>query len=565
MTETAGLTQQTAEPPAYRWRWIALFVILAAEIMDLLDALITNIAAPTIRADLGGTATMIQWLGAGYTLAMAVGLMTGGRLGDLYGRKRMFVIGAAGFTLGSLLCAVAQNPEMLIASRVLQGLLGAVMLPQGLGMIKEMFPPKEMAKAFGAFGPIMGLSTVGGPILAGWLIDANLFGTGWRMIFLINLPMGLAAVFAGLRYLPKASSSRATRLDVPGMLLVTAAAGLLVYPLVQGRELGWPAWTFVSMAASIGLFAVFAWYEVRRQRSGRDALIEPSVFRKRPFSGGLVVGLVFFSGMTGFSLVFSLYCQIGLHYSPLKAGLAGIPWSIGMIVGFGLAQAVQKYGRKVIHGGTVIMASGVAGVVLTLQLAGVGVTPWQLLPALIVTGLGMGLLMAPFFDTVLAGVEAHETGSAGGTLTAVQQLGAALGVAVLGTVFFGLLGGHVSAAAAAAAPKLRTELTSAGVPAPQIDRITAGLRACGHDRAVAKDVTAVPASCTQVQTTVRAAVLSAPQSAPAIQQAVTTSAKDSAEQGFSDAMKFTLWIVVGMLSLTFLVTFLLPQHPRPEE
>ncbi|HEY7483136.1 MAG TPA: MFS transporter [Streptosporangiaceae bacterium] len=439
--ETARSPRSGVAEQLYRWRWAALFVILAGEVMDMLDALITTIAAPTIRTDLGGSATTIQWLSAGYTLAMAVGLLTGGRLGDLYGRKRMFLIGALGFTVGSLLCGVALSPEMLIGSRVLQGLFGAVMLPQGLGMIKEMFPPKEMAAAFGAFGPVMGLSSVGGPVLAGWLVDADLFGTGWRMIFLINLPLGAAAVLAGLKYLPKSrAAEHAARLDLTGAALASIGAGLIVYPLVQGRELGWPAWTFAMMAASAVVFTLFAWYEVRKQRAGGDPLIVPSLFRKRGFSGGLIVGLVFFSGMTGFALVFSLYTQLGLHYSPLKAGLAQIPWSLGMVAGFGVAQSVQRFGRTVIHVGTVIMAGGVVGMVVTLQAAGVGVTPWQLAPSLVITGLGMGLLMAPFFDIVLAGVEPHETGSAGGTLTAIQQLGSAMGVAVLGTIFFGLLG-----------------------------------------------------------------------------------------------------------------------------
>jgi len=421
---------------AYRWRRVALFVILAGEILDLLDALVTNIAAPTIRQSLGGSESLIQWLGAGYTLAMAFGLLTGGRLGDLYGRKRMFLIGAAGFTLGSLLCAVAQSPEMLIGSRVLQGLLGAVMLPQGLGIIKEMFPPKEAGAAFGAFGPIMGLGAVGGPILAGWLIDANYWGTGWRMIFIINLPLGLAALIAGLRFLPESRSDHASKLDIPGMLLAGAASLMLVYPLVQGREEGWPAWTFVLMAAALALFAVFGWTQVRKQKAGGDPLIVPGLFRKRGFSGGLVTGLAFFSALTGFSLVFSLYLQIGLHYSPLKAGLAGIPMSVGMMLGFGLAQAVQKFGRHVMHGGIALTAAGIVGFIVTLNIVGSGVTPWQLIPALAGVGLGMGLTMAPFFNTVLAAVEPHETGSASGAMTSIQQLGSALGTALLGTIFF---------------------------------------------------------------------------------------------------------------------------------
>lgn len=555
------------EPPAYRWRWAALLVILAAEVMDMLDALITNIASPTIRAELGGSASVMQWLAAGYTLAMAVGLITGGRLGDLYGRKRMFLIGAAGFTLGSLLCGVATSPGMLVGSRVTQGLFGALMLPQGIGMIKQMFPPKQMAAAFGLFGPIMGLSSVGGPVLAGWLVDADLFGTGWRMIFLINLPLGLAALLAGMRYLPSGRGEHASRLDLTGAALASLGAGLLVFPLVQGREYDWPAWTFLMMAASAAVFAVFAWYEVRKQRAGGDPLIVPSLFRKRGFTGGLVVGIVFFTGMAGFGLVFSLYVQMGLGYSPLKAGLSQIPWSAGIVVGFGLAQAVQRLGRTVIHAGIVIMAGGVAGIVTTLQFAGVGVTPWQFTPALLVTGLGMGLLMAPFFDTVLAGVEPEETGSAGGTLTAVQQLGSALGAAVIGTVFFGLLGGHVTSAADDDASGLRAGLAAASVPAAQQDRVVRSVRACGHDRSTAKDPVAVPASCEALERDVRAAIAAAPSpaSAPAVQRAVGDAARHSAKRGFSDAMKITLWIEVALLGLTFVSAFLLPRHARPQE
>ncbi|WP_354640087.1 MFS transporter [Kitasatospora camelliae] len=420
----------------YRWRWVALFVILAAEVMDLLDSLVTNIAAPAIRADIGGGESTIQWLGAAYTLAMAIGLITGGRLGDIFGRRRVYLIGAVGFTLGSIACGLAQEPAQLVAARAFQGLLGAVMLPQGLGIMKEIFSEKEQATAFGMFGPVMGLSTVGGPILAGWLVDADLWGTGWRMIFLINIPLGLFAIGGGIAFLPEWKNARAVRLDLLGALLAAAASALMVYPLVQGREHDWPAWAFVLIGLSVAVFAVFGWYERRRSRTGGDPLVEPSLFAKRGFSGGMVLGLVFFSAMTGFWLTFSLYTQLGLHYSPFKAGLTGIPSSLGMVVAFVSSQALQRFGRTVMHAGLVVMVLGVGGLILTLQLAGTGVTPWQLIPALTVAGFGMGLVMAPFFDTVLASVEPHETGSASGTLTSVQQLGAALGTAILGTVFF---------------------------------------------------------------------------------------------------------------------------------
>jgi len=435
---TNTVLERSTEAVVYRRRWAALFVILAAEVMDLLDALVTTIAGPSILADLGGSDTLIQWLGAGYVLAMAVGLLTGGRLGDIYGRKRMFMLGALGFVAASLLCALAGGPEVLIAARVLQGLFGAVMLPQGLGIIKEMFPPKEMGAAFGAFGPVMGLSAVGGPILAGFLVDSDFLGTGWRMIFLINVPLGLGAVVAAAKLLPSGRAGFASRLDLSGVALFSIASGLLVYPLVQGREKDWPAWIFGMMALSVVFFALFVGYEMARQRGGRDPLIVPSLFRKRAFTGGLVAGLAFFSGMIGFNLVFNLYIQLGLGYSPLKAGLSGVPQAVGMVIGFIAANAglMERLGRKLMHAGLVTSTLGVLAFMFVLDAEGVGVTPWQLSPALAVVGLGMGLMMAPFFNTVLAGVSPEETGSASGALTSIQQLGGALGIALLGTVFF---------------------------------------------------------------------------------------------------------------------------------
>ncbi|MET7316102.1 MFS transporter [Streptomyces thermoviolaceus] len=563
-TGVASVEAPTDAPAPYRWRWPALFVILAAEVMDLLDAMVTTIAGPSMRADLGGGAATLQWLTAAYTLSMAVGLVTGGRLGDIHGRRTMFLVGAAGFTVGSLLCAVSVTPGMLITARVLQGVFGAVMLPQGLGMIKEMFPPQESQKAFGMFGPVMGLSAVCGPVLAGWLVDADFFGTGWRMIFLINLPLGAAAVLGALRFLPRTRSGSAPRLDIPGMLLVSLAALLVIFPLVQGREYDWPWWTFAMMAASLVVFVLFGRYESRRSAAGHDPLVVPSLFRKRGFVGGLVLGLVFFSTMQGFMLVFTLYTQIGLGYAPLKAGLVMVPWSGGMIVGFGIAQGVARFGRAVLQAGTLVMALGVFGVWLTLQTAGSGVGPWHFVPSLLVAGIGMGLLMAPFFDIVLAAVDPHETGSASGTMTAIQQLGGAFGVALLGTVFFGLLGGGIATAVDHRADDLRAQLSAAHVAPAVQDRVIADLRACASDRATAKDPAATVPSCARLERDTRSAVTS-PEAAARIPGALEATVSSAFRGGFGSVMKTVLWIVDGMLVVTFLLAFLLPRHARPEE
>ncbi|GAB1644756.1 DHA2 family efflux MFS transporter permease subunit [Krasilnikovia sp. MM14-A1259] len=546
-----AVLEQTGTP--YRWRWVALFVILAAEVMDLLDALVTTIAGPVIRSELGGTLSLIQWLGAAYTLAMAVGLLTGGRLGDIFGRRRIFMIGAAGFTAASLLCAMAWSPGVLIGARTVQGLFGALMLPQGLGMIKQMFSPSEQAKAFGAFGPVMGLSAVGGPILAGWLVDADYLGAGWRMIFFINLPLGLFAVIGAMRFLPESRAERTPRLDMVGVLLASVAAFLLLYPLVQGRELDWPAWVFVMLAAGIVLFVAFSRYEAARERGGRDPLVTPSLFRKRAFTGGLALGLVFFAALIGIGLVFTLYLQVGLGYSPLKAGLTTLPQALGTVFGFVAAGAglSERLGRRLLLIGTLVMAAGAAGVALTVQAAGADISPYQLIPALLVLGAGMGLAMAPFFDIVLAGVDEAETGSAAGALTSVQQLGGAFGIAVLGTIFFGLVPGAVAHHVDTSAGELRAQLTAAAVPAAAQPGIVAGVRACLADRVAEEDPGVQPASC-------RAATGAGP-AVPGL----TGYAERAAQAGFRDVTVRTLWVVLGLILAAFAMGFLLPRRARP--
>ncbi|WP_119731225.1 MFS transporter [Thermomonospora amylolytica] len=443
MTQISAPPTTGTRPERHRWRWVALAVILCADVMDLLDATVTNIAAPAIQADLGGSYASLQWLGAAYTLAMAIGLITGGRLGDVHGRRRMFLIGVAGFTAASLACALAPGPGALIGFRAVQGLFGALLIPQGLGLITEMFDESERAAAFGLFGPVLGLSAVGGPVLAGWLVDADLFGTGWRMIFLINLPLGLAALAAGLRVLPAARPAKTTRLDPVGALLAALGSLLVIYPLVQGHELGWPGWSFAMMAAAVPVFALFARYERRVLRAGGDPLVTPELFRSRAFTGGLLFGTLFFAAMIGFSLVLGLFMQLGLGYSALGAGLAAAPWAVGMVLGFAVAQGLaRRHGRLSMQLGALVMAAGIAGAYATVHWAGADVTAWRLVPALLVTGLGTSMVMAPFFDIVLAGVRPEQTGSASGSLTAVQQLGGALGIALLGTLFFDALGGR---------------------------------------------------------------------------------------------------------------------------
>jgi EmrB/QacA subfamily drug resistance transporter len=450
MTATMTLPETSIDAPAgHPRRWLILFVILAVECMDLLDGTIVNVAAPAIRDDLGAGLSALQWIAGGYALTFAVGLITGGRLGDIYGRRRLFLIGVAGFTTMSALCGAAQSPEMLIAFRLGQGLFAAIMIPQGFGIIREVFPPDEIQKAFGLFGPVIGGSAVLGPVLGGLLVDGDILGADWRMIFLVNVPLGLIALVAGVRLLPESRAAVRPTLDLTGAALVSVAVGLLVYPLIQGREAGWPAWAFVSIAASAAVLAVFVVVERRRERAGVSPLVTPSLFRKRAFSAGLVTALVFFAGMIGLMLTFALYLQIGQGYSAIEAGLAMVPWSLGTAIGAGLGAGLlgPRFGRPTLHGGVAVMLIGVLGMLAVVAASGDGIGYWALFGPELLAGAGMGAILAPLFDFVLAGVDDHEVGSASGVLNAMQQLGGAAGIAVVGTIFFSVAAGSGMVAA----------------------------------------------------------------------------------------------------------------------
>jgi EmrB/QacA subfamily drug resistance transporter len=421
-------------------RWFVFAVVIAANVMDLMDATIVNVAGPSIRAALGGSASTLQWLPASYTLAFAVLLITGARLGDMFGRRRLFLIGSAGFTLMSAACSVAPSMEVLIVFRVLQGAFGALMIPQGFGMIKEVFDEKEITKVFGAFGPVMGLSVLAAPILAGALVEANLWGIGWRLVFLINVPIGIAALAGAIRVLPRTVAHPGIRLDIGGMALIGVALTAIIYPLIQGRTDGWPAWTFVSLAVGAVLLGVFVLWE---RRLHGDPLVEPGLLVNRTYTSGILVALAFFGAFGGLLLCVSLFAQLGEHFSPVHAGLTLMAMVVGMIVGMGVGFAlVGRLGRHLLHMGILIVAAGT--VVLALTVTGArSASTLELAPGLFLIGLGAGSSIGQLFDFILAGVRMNEVGSASGVLEAVQQLSSALGVAVLGTIFFSALGGHL--------------------------------------------------------------------------------------------------------------------------
>jgi EmrB/QacA subfamily drug resistance transporter len=444
MISSANRKDLMTSTTADRWRWLAFAAALAATLMDLLDSTIANVAAPAIRADLGGSYADLQWISAAYTLAMAVMLLVGGRLGDMFGRKRILLVGAAGFTLASIACAAAPSAAALIACRAVQGAIGAIMVPQVFGLIRDLFRPAEIGKAFAILGPACGLSAILGPVVAGLLIDVDLFGSGWRMIFLVNVPVGAFVLLAGGRFLPDvAPSARSRRLDLPSVALASIGAFMLVYPLVQGRELGWPGWTQLLMVGALPVLAAFGWRQVRRRGAGAVPLVEPSIFAKRSYVSGVVFALVFLGAMGGIVLTIGVLLQVGLGYTPIHASLTSAPFALGGFVGSAAgAMAMHKLGRTILQVGLVIMGAGLLALYAVLAHTGTAVGSWDFVAPLLLSGIGMGMVWVPLFEIVVGGVADHEVGSASGVLQAMQQLGMSLGVAGIGTLFFGALGAH---------------------------------------------------------------------------------------------------------------------------
>ncbi|MCW3041557.1 MAG: transporter [Solirubrobacterales bacterium] len=434
------------EPPVSRAAWLGFVVVLAASVMDLLDATIAQTAAPAIRTDLGGSYTDLEWISAGYTLAMSVVLLVGGRLGDLYGRRQVLLAGMGGFVAASALCALAPSAETLIGCRMLQGAVGAVMLPQGFGLIRELFGDGGQQRAFAVFGPVMGMSAVLGPVIGGGLVDLDLLGTGWRAVFLVNIPVGLAALWLGRRCLPKTAPVQPEgRVDLPSVGLAAIGVFGLVYPLVEGRELGWPAWVIAMPLVALAVLVAFGRRQARLARAGderRAPLVDPSVLQRRAYVGGLALVVCFIGAMGGMTLVLTVMFQAGLGFSPLACGVATIAIPLAAIAGsITSSVTLARLGRTTIHIGSALMALGLVVVGFVLRAEGAALSAWDVAGPLALTGFGMGMIFVPMFDVILAGVLPMQLGSAAGLLEAIQQLGMSLGIAVIGTVLFDVVGG----------------------------------------------------------------------------------------------------------------------------
>ena len=431
----------TSETSVNKHRWLILGIVLAAEIMDLLDSTIVNVAGPSLKEKLGASPSALQWVIGGYTLTLGAGLVLGGRLADRYSRRNIFLIGLASFTLSSLFCAIAPNISSLIAFRLIQGFAGALVLPHVIGFIRDVFPPEELGSAFAIFGPVFGLGGILGPIIGGFIIDGNIASTGWRAVFLVNIPIGIINMGLAWKYLPKRASDHSIKIDLVGAILIIASSGLLLLPLIQGQEAGWPAWTFISLISSLVGFALFTLQQRWVISRKKTPLVNPDIFKSITYNLGLAGIFTFFAGFTGVYLIITLFLQIGEGYSARGAGIANIAIALGTAMGGALSGAVlaDKFGTRVLQFGALAQIAGAALLFTSLPNMQ-SFNFWHIAPGMLVSGFGTGLVVAALFDAILLAIKDDLVGSASGVLSAIQSIGSAVGVAIFGTLFFNQVG-----------------------------------------------------------------------------------------------------------------------------
>jgi EmrB/QacA subfamily drug resistance transporter len=435
-----------ASIPAGRGAWLVLAAVLPGMFINIFDFFVVNVATPVLHRDLGSGPPALELIVGGYGLTFSLGLVTGGRLGDRYGRRRVFFAGMAAFTLTSVASGLAPTSDILVVSRLLQGAAAALMVPQVLSIIRVSFPPRERRIALGVYGMTIAAGQVSGQALGGLLLSANIAGLGWRPIFLVNVPVAALAFGLGFRRVPESRSPTRPSLDLPGVALLTLAAGLLVIPVVEGGALGWPLWCWLSLAAVPAAGAAFVGWE-RRARVTRQPLVDLALIASKDFRRGLFVNLTLYATITSFFFVLGLYLQAGRGDTPLVAGLTFVPLAAGnFVASLSSSSLVGRFGRSTLSAGAVLQ---VAALLMLLVATAPGRPAVLLLGAVAVFGLGQGLLIPPIIGVVLSRVPVADSGAAAGVLVTVQQMSGTIGLALVSLGFFagvgaGQAGGYVS-------------------------------------------------------------------------------------------------------------------------
>jgi EmrB/QacA subfamily drug resistance transporter len=439
-SRAAPAARTASESRPHETSWWPLTVLMAGTFMVVLDFFAVNVAIPSLQAGLHASPTGVEWVVAGYGVTLSTFLMAAGRLGDRIGRRSLFGAGLALFTLASATCGLAPSTGILIVSRLVQGLGAAMVTPSVLSLIGVLYPGARRAKALSIYGMVAGGGAVAGQLIGGALIVADVAGTGWRSVFLINVPVGLAGIVFGWRSLPESKSERPGRIDLAGMALVTAGLVALVLPLIDGRQAGWAAWTWVSLGLAPLLLGTFIAHQLRLGRRGGSPLLDVRLWSVPTFRWGLVGQLAFWSGQASLFLYLALYLQEGRGLRPLPAGgVVTIMAAAYLVVSLRAPQLTVRYGRRVTGAGAATMAVGHAVLLAGVLAAGTGGSLGYLLPGLILVGAGMGACVSPLTMVVLSSADAERVGAVSGALATMQQVGNTLGVALTGLLFYGTL------------------------------------------------------------------------------------------------------------------------------
>jgi EmrB/QacA subfamily drug resistance transporter len=420
---------------AHTNRWAALPVLLAGAFMVVLDFFIVNVALPAIATDLGGGESSLEWIVAGYGLTFAAFLIAAGRLGDELGRRRVYAIGLALFTLASAACGLAPSPGTLVLGRIVQGVAGAIVMPQVLSIIGVTYKDGDYVRALSYYGMALGLAAVGGQVIGGALVQTDVAGLGWRGCFLINVPIGLAALALTPRLVPESRAPRRARIDLPGAVVLAFGLTAVLLPLIEGRQHGWPVWTWLSLAAAPLVLGAFA---ARQARQRESALLDLDLFRSRSFTAGVLTQLFLACVQAAFFVYLAFYLQDGRGLNPLEAGLVFTILAVAYVAASGPApELTKRFGRSVIGIGGASLAAGLLALAAATGDIGVGGSLLALVPGLLLVGAGIGLCFTPLTSIVLSGIDPAQAGAASGAMSTITQVGYALGVAVTGVIFFG--------------------------------------------------------------------------------------------------------------------------------
>ncbi len=527
--------------------------------MQMVDTTIVNIALPSLATDLNATYSAQLLVATVYTLAFACTLMTSSRLGERYGRRRVFLCALAGFTVVSVLCGTASGATELIVLRGAQGVCAAAASAQTIAIISVLFPRAKHGAVFGIYGATAGVAAMLGPMLGGALIALDVFGWGWRTIFLVNLPLGAAACLLAYRHLPPVRSRTHEPFDVIGMVLSSVGLFLLIYPLAVGREKEWPVSLLLMLGAAVLLLAVFVFYERRLQHRGGSPLLRLDLFSHRSFSVGAVLSITFFSVFAAFFFTVSIAAQFGLGYSPLRTGVLTFPFAVGAAFGSVASPwLVARIGSRTLTVGMVAFAVSLGWLAVIIDPASESLDLLTLVSPLLIGGVGTGLFVAPLQATILSGTTSSNVGSASGSIPTIQQIGCSVGLALISIVFFNQVAAQSQSAVENAGATLSRSLEATAV-APALRPAVAGeFTRCAHMQLSSPHPEQTPPGCAGDPSSaspnpgdIRSTV--AVQAAPELEEA----ARQAAAQSFLGALTVVLWAIAGAAVVLACISLLL--------